>query len=577
MILRPYQQEALQAVRDKYAAGVTRQLIVLPTASGKSVIFARLPETLGLKRGKQVWLLVHTDELVSQNVGHFETANPGLKIGIEKAQQRAPLDSDIVVASVQSVGRSGSRRLKRFDPARLTALVVDEVHHAAKGQTYLDVLEHFRVYKGGDNSSPALLLGVTATPDRSDGAGLEAIADEIVLQRNIREMIADGWLADIRAHRVETEILLDKVKMSHGDFAVKDLEKTINTPERNQLLVEKYKELANGLPAIAFSCDVAHSHAIALEFRRNDISAYPVSGQTPEHERKRLISCMESGEITVLVSCGALNEGFNAPMAQVGIIARPTKSPLLFRQQIGRILRPWPAPEVVAAGIPKIKEAAIIIDLVDVSLRHRLCSVPSLFGLRHDFDLAGGSATQALAAVEEAQEKHPQLKLDSFRDLYGLRAAVQAIDLLRAPQVPEELRLLTDLCWISGPGGSYQIIGPMAHFSIRENQLGQFEIARHEAGLRRHMMTLPSLKAALERAETMIPEQDRRLLRSEAKWRMDRPSEKQIRLLARLDRDMFARFGRDMQKFTDFISSSYSKGDVSGMLSERMQQTGARR
>ena len=165
---------------------------------------------------------------------------------------------------------------------------------------------------------------------------------------------------------------LSKVKVTHGDFSVKDLEKTVNTPERNAILIEKYRELADGKSGIVFSVDVAHSHAIASEFRRNGITAMPFSGQTPDAERERLLEAHRDGSIKILVSCQALGEGVDMPWAEVGLMARPTKSSLFYTQTIGRLLRPYPAPEDVALGKSRIKDHAIIVDLVDNCKAHNL-------------------------------------------------------------------------------------------------------------------------------------------------------------------------------------------------------------
>src|SRR5882724_7519478 len=108
MKLRPYQQDAIAAVLNGLRFGMTRQAVVLPTGSGKSLVFSNLPKYLGLRSGQQIWLVVHRQELINQNAKHFRLANPDLKVGIEKAGQQADLDCDIVVASVQSVGTIGS-------------------------------------------------------------------------------------------------------------------------------------------------------------------------------------------------------------------------------------------------------------------------------------------------------------------------------------------------------------------------------------------------------------------------------------------------------------------------------------
>lgn len=579
--LRPYQVQSLAAVREEYVGGGTnRQLIVLPTAAGKSVIFREIPGVIGLKRGEQIWLLVHRNELVSQAEKHFRIANPTLKVGVERADQTADPDCDIVVASVQSVGSTGDAfksRLRKFNPKKLKALIIDEAHHASS-DIYANVLKYFRLLKNyPGNDSQALLLGVTATPNRSDKIGLEAIFDKIVFSRDIREMIKDGWLATIQAHRVETNIDLSKVKVTRGDFAIKDLEKQVNTPERNHIIIDHYRKLSEGKSGIVFSVDVAHSHAIASEFRRAGITAMPFSGQTPDAERERLLEAHRTGEIKILVSCQALGEGVDMPWAEVGLMARPTKSSLFYTQTIGRLLRPYPAPEEVSAGKPRIKDHAIIIDFVDNCVRHTVYNIPTLFGLRKDFNPEGKSITETLEEIEEAQEKFTQLKLDSFRDLAEMQAVVQAIDLLKPPDVPVEIAGMSRLTWFAGPGGSYQIVSPSTHLSVRQNQLEQYEISKHENGLRSIVRTYNTLREAISQAENMVPPHEMILVKAGAKWMEEAPSYKQIRLLSTLDHALFTRFGRDFGRFSQFIESAYTKGQVSGLINQAKTQRQQRR
>lgn len=571
MKLRDYQLEALEAIKANHLNGINRQLVVLPTSSGKSVCFSNIPLTIGLASGQQAWLLVHRNELVEQAAKHFRRDNPDLKVGIERAKSFADLDCDIIVASVQSIGTTNegfTKRIQRFDPTKVSIVIGDELHHFISGIN-MNILKYLGVLKGDDRADNSkLLVGFTATPSgRSDGVGLEAIVDRIVYSKDMREMIDLGWLAPIQAFRVETQVDLSGIRVTRGDFAPKELERRVNTPERNGLVVAEYQKRGDGKPAIAFTVDVRHSHDLASEFRRAGISALPLSGQTPEDERARLLSSFKSGETRVIASCSVLGEGVDLPWAEVGLMCRPTKSTLLFTQNVGRLSRPHPAPEEVSSGARKIKERALIIDFVDNSLKHRICSVPTLFGLRPDFDLKGESVTEALEVIEKAQEKHKQLRLDTFRDLKSMETIIQTIDLMRPPKTPDAIRAISNLMWIEGAGGSYQILSKVYHFSVRENQLGQFEIAEHKAGVRRIIGFAQTLQDAILSTESRFSQDDLRLLKANSKWHQDGPSDKQINLLLRLKPDMYKKFGRDRNLFSQFIKDTYTKGDVSAMIS----------
>ena len=568
MPLRPYQIECLEAIRSNHAEGVSRQLVVLPTGGGKTVCFGNLPHYLPLKHGEQLMVIVHRIELVNQTAKRLASYNPTLSVGIEMSKEQASPMNDIVVASVQTIGSDGNKRIQKFDPARLKYLIADECHHIL-GSTYTNILKYFRVYKPEPSlDDPSkLLLGVTATPNRSDNTGLEAIFDKIVFSRDIREMVADGWLVDIRAFRVETTTDLNGVAFKHGDFKTGELEAKVNTPERNKLIVDKYRELGKGQPGIAFTVDVAHSHDLAACFRANGILAMPLSGSTPDDERKRLLDAYKNGQIAVLISCAVLSEGVDVPQATVGLMARPTASNLLFQQQIGRLLRPWPAPE---DNQPPSKKHAIIIDFVDSCIRHKLVTVPTLFGLRADFDMRGAAAVKTVEELEKLQEDK-QLSLGVFRSVAELKSAIEAIDLLAVPSVPEAVRGLSRFAWLSAPSGFRLSIPGRIVFSVREDTLGKFEVRKHVDGCSQTVYSnVDTLQQAITRADGLVPADAKKVLLVDAGWRSEEPTDKQIQALARLDKAMVRRFG-SLEAFTTFMKSSFNRGQVSQMIGDRQR------
>jgi hypothetical protein len=482
-----------------------------------------------------------------------------------------------VVASVASVGKTNRRdpdgfsdRLKAFDPGRLRYLIIDEVHHAVN-EIYANVMKYFRLYKPEPrfDHPGRLLLGVTATSNRGDGVGLETILDKIVFSRDIREMIEKGWLTTTNCYRIETFVELDQVKVVHGDFQTGQLELAVNTPERNKLIVDKYRELGRGKSGVAFTVDIAHSHDLTAEFRKAGITAMPLSGNTPDEERKRIFAAHKNREVTVIVSCGIVNEGVDIPWCEVGMMARPTRSNLLYTQQLGRLLRKFPAPE---SGDPPIKTTCTILDFSDLCLRHRPMSVPSLFGLRPDFDLKGQSVTDALSEIESAQAKFKQLSLASFRDLATMHSLVEKIDLFRPPEIPEVARQYSRYAWVSSTNESYRLAipdGPV--LVIRQNALGGFDVGQVKNGLRIPLRDNVDIRKSFEIGDSMVPVEAKILLSHSANWRNEPPSDKQIRRLASLNRDLFSRFERDLSKFSTYVRSTFTKGEVSSMISERTQ------
>jgi len=194
--LRYYQQECIDASLAAIKRGVKRQLICLPTASGKSVIMANLfPQIPSpFPQAHQVLLLCHREELANQLAYHARSNNPGLIVEIEKAEQKASPNADVVVASVQTIGRKDSKRIEKFDPKDFKAIFCDESHRAV-AQGYLNVFDYFGVL---NNSRHVVSIGFTATPKRSDKVGLSAVYDEISYYKSPIDLIEEGFLSKIK-------------------------------------------------------------------------------------------------------------------------------------------------------------------------------------------------------------------------------------------------------------------------------------------------------------------------------------------------------------------------------------------
>jgi len=364
--------------------------------SGKTRCAAHIPKLMAQPR-EQTLFVVHRDELIWQAAEAFREINPTMSIGIEKAEFSTAPDTDIIVASIQTLGRVGSTgltaRLLKFKPERIRFVILDEAHRAT-ANAWRPLLEHLRVYRQASPDPRKLLVGITATPERTDGIGLDLLFEKISYEIPMRRLMETGvdvdgalypYLAPIQAHRVTTEVDLSAARSKGGDFLEKDLAHALDTPERNRLVVRKYQELGDGLPALCFSVNVAHAHNMVEEFIANGITAAVVSGETPRNERLRIYEAFDGGGVRVIASCDAITEGFDRPRATVALLARPTKSSLLYRQQLGRVLRPFPAPEAYqemrsrGARPEWVKRAAIVLDF--------LVRAPA--GLRHEGRLGG--------------------------------------------------------------------------------------------------------------------------------------------------------------------------------------------
>ena len=199
-------------------------------------------------------------------------------------------------------------------------------------------------------------------------------------------MMHAGYLAPVAGYRVETDIDLSRVKTSMGDFVVSQLSDAVNIESRNALVVKAFRELVPDRRTLVFGVDVAHALDLAAAFRHYGITAAPVTGDTPPDERGETLAAFSSGRIQVLTNCMVLTEGYDEPAVDGIILARPTKSALLYTQMIGRGTRLHPG-----------KTDVTVVDVVDNSSKHRLVTLPSLFGLAENFNLKGRTTSEVRA------------------------------------------------------------------------------------------------------------------------------------------------------------------------------------
>ena len=433
--LRPYQIAALGASKKKLAEGIKRQLLVLPTGTGKTVVFANLPTHHGFT--KRVMVLVHREELAQQAADKIARWNPGYMVGVEMANSvSTPMDK-VVVASVPTIGRLGNRRIEKFSPEEFDCLVCDEAHHST-ANSYRNVFQHFGLLKIGDETfvpgeSAPLLLGVTATPNRSDGTGLGEIYDDIVYDMPMLLAIRQGWLADICGVRVNTSTNLDSVKTRMGDFAVDQLADTVNNPERNYLIVQGWMKQAYQRPTVAFTANIQHALDLAKMFQSAGVKAEAVWGDDPDRREK--LRKHRAGEITVLANCNVLTEGYDDWRIGCIILARPTKSQLLFTQMAGRGTR---IPDGVnnlheaqAAGIVCEKTDCILMDVVDATYRHSLVTTSLLFGMGANLDLEGKSASMAAGKLEAYAKQYPFTDFSHLTAISNLEEFAKKVDLFQ--------------------------------------------------------------------------------------------------------------------------------------------------
>ena len=317
MNLRPYQQQLITDIRLQYQLGHRRVLAVLPTGGGKTVCFTHVAQQAA-KKGNRVCVLVHRQELLDQ----ASRAMP-MPHGCIRANRSMDLSHAVQIASVQTL----ARRLHLIPPEFFQLLIVDEAHHTTAGQ-WAACLQHFH---------QAHLLGVTATPCRTDGRGLGEWYQAMVQGPTAQWLTDEGYLAAARVLAppgFDTKGLRKKM----GDYDTKEAEQRVGTIMGD--IVGHYRKHLSGQTAIAFCCSVAHAEAVAALFVSAGVPAASIDGSMSSDQRSDLLTALSTGRLKVLTSCALIGEGVDVPSVGGCILLRPTQSEALHLQMIGRCLRP---------------------------------------------------------------------------------------------------------------------------------------------------------------------------------------------------------------------------------------------
>lgn len=328
MELRNYQKEILTETHRQLALGHRRVLIVAPTGSGKTVMFAWLANQMQ-KKNKTVWFLVHRRELLDQTIETFERFN--------------------IPTETIHVGMVATVRNKPDKFPKPDVIVFDESHHSLAA-TWQKIIELF----------PAtFLLGLTATPCRLDGKPLGAIYEQMVLGITPAELIQQGYLSDFR-YFAPAVTDLSVLKRKGQDFDREQAAELLNKRAIFGDVIKHWRDHANGYQTICYCSTIEHSKATAQAFTEAGVKAIHFDGTTPAKERRQIIKDFRNKKITVLCNVDLIGEGFDVPDCWCCVLLRPTASTALYIQQAGRALRPQP------------DKTAIILDHVGNHTRHGL-------------------------------------------------------------------------------------------------------------------------------------------------------------------------------------------------------------
>lgn len=547
MHLRPYQEDCLRRSLESYQGGVNRQLAVLSTGLGKTAIAANLRAHHGFH--KRILFLVHMETLAVQAANAMLKWNPDLRTGVEMAGSYVDFDGlyppHFIVASVPTLGRKNSDRIKRFDPFEFDAVIQDEAH-LSQADSFKRVYDHFGLLT--PNAEGPLFLGITATPNRSDGKGLKDLFDVIVFDMGIQKGIAEGWLCDIRAIRVSGKADLDSVHVRGGEFAQDELEKAVNTPKRNAIVVKEWCKHAWDKRTIWFTVDVQHALDLAAAFVAHGVSAKAVWGDDPERHEK--IRGHKMGEYPIICCCALLGIGYDDPLITCIGLAAPRKSFVRYAQEVGRGTR-------IAEG----KEDLLVIDVGDNVSRHNLCSISTLLGLPKDLDLKGEKFTSVKQKLERMAAEFPTANIQDIKSLNDLKSIAENIQLFQ-PNYPPEIARLSELGWRKSAEG-YMLAVNRDLVTITKDLREEWQI-RGKVGEAVADFSAQNLPGAMNIADRFVLEHGgiKPILARDSRWHHDPPTEKQ-RSLCKILRIP--------------IPEGATKGMVSAAIdNRRMQQAKAR-
>lgn len=395
--LRPYQEECLQSIHDHYSQGVNRQLIHLPTAAGKTVIFSHLIKQLDRK----TLVLAHTCELLDQAKDKINMICPDLDVGLVNANSKE-FNKPVVVSTIQSARQP--ENLKQLQNQGFTLCIADECHlfGATSPRMVLDTL-------GFGYGTSCLLVGCSATPWRNDSKGLGEVFEKIVYHKSIKDLIAIGYLCKPVGIKIKTDLDLSTVQTEDGDFVTQSLASVMNTPEMNSIVIDAFLERARDRKTVCFSVTVSHAQNLAEAFRNRGITSEAIYGDMPLNERSDILERFKNGSISVLTNCQILTTGWDCAEVDCVLIAKPTQSKGLYQQMCGRGLRLFPN-----------KKDCLILDFG--SKTHSLCGMASLIG--------------DAESEETEQQEHADGKMSEFvKELppainKKLRAAIVEFDIL---------------------------------------------------------------------------------------------------------------------------------------------------
>ena len=333
MKLHQYQQELVAAFERKVAAGIRRIIIVVPTGGGKTVVASEIIKR-AVAASKRVVFIAHRNELLTQ--AHDKLAAFGISAGIIKSGRDRDLRPQALVqiCGIQTLhARAIRAESMELPPAEI--VFVDEAHHV-RAQTYMSIIVQY---------PDAIITGLTATPARGDGRGLGVVFEAIIESPQVPALIEGRYLVPTKIFAPPPPDLRGVRIMSTGDYDLDDLSAKMD-PLVGDVVLHWLKH-AERRRSVVYAVDIKHSIHLTDEFLKSAVRAEHLDGETDAKSRDAILARLAAGETEIVCNVGVLTEGYDLPDLGCITLARPTRSLVLFKQMIGRGLRPAPGKQNV--------------------------------------------------------------------------------------------------------------------------------------------------------------------------------------------------------------------------------------
>lgn len=394
--LRPYQIEAKHSVREGWRNGVLSQLVVMTMGMGKTEVFlSTLADELADGMLDRALIIAHRKELIDQPATRIERhwnhvlPTPGIVMA-----DRNDADARLVCATIQTLNAQG-RLAELLQHGAFSHVVIDEAHHATAA-SYTAIVKQLRGARQN-----LRLLGVTATPKRTDGDGLRRVFDRVAFKATIKDGISKyKALSPFIALGIELPVDISKVEITGDDYNAEQLGTVLDANNVLDLVFDTWQKHAGDRPTMIFTASVAQAKHLAEFFQECGIAAQWASGETPKAERSQIIADYMAGQLQVIVNCALWTEGFDAPRTSCVAMVRPTRSDTVYLQAVGRGLR-------LAEG----KTDCTILDFVPLGGR--------------DLIMAGDLLGKPKSQVKREQEG---LKQGTILEAFGITADGVGID-----------------------------------------------------------------------------------------------------------------------------------------------------